>query len=128
MPVPWPRCGDETPHPGHPAVTADFSVPGCPGWTEGQQRVRRLILGVRKYMNEHYPRPAPLPAGLRLEMHPSVRRLLMTDPDVWEPGWGAAGDAEDFFLLLPARVTVEDMKPGGWRLVIVTEEILLTGE
>lgn len=124
MSVPWPRCGDNDPHPAHPALSADFSAPGCPGWTVEQKAVRDLITGVREYVREHWTRSEPPPEGLRVEMHPDVRRLLMTDQDLWErPGWECG--MEDWFPV-PAKVTT-DVKPGTWRLVIVTEEVLLEG-
>lgn len=124
MSVPWPRCGNNDPHPTHPALSADFSAPDCPGWTIEQKTVRDLITGVREYVSGHYAPPRERPEGLRVEMHPSVRRLLMTDPDLWGgPGWETSADD---FLPVPARVTV-DLKPGTWRLVIVTEDVLLEG-
>lgn len=129
MPIPYPRCGVEDLHEPHLLA---YSEVQCPGWTAGQQLARSLITGVRKYMREHYPSmpgvPPELPPGLRLEMHPSVRRVLMTDPDLWEPGGGAWDEAPDhFFAPAPVKVTM-DIPAGTWRLVIVTEEVLLSGK
>lgn len=83
-------------------------------------------MGVREYVQEHYNSSGTklrLPDGLRLEVHPAVQRVLMTDPDLWErPGRETALD--DFFPV-PVRVDYELKRQ--WRLVIVTEEILLAG-
>jgi hypothetical protein len=123
--IPWPRCGDEKPHPAHqPASGHD-----CPGWTVQQQVVRHLVTSVNEYVREHYPLGGPpyrrpLPDGLRLEMHPDVRRALMRDPDLWELP-GQASGLGDWFPA-PVRVTT-DLENGRWRLVIVTEEVLLDG-
>ena len=84
-----------------------------------------LITGVREYVRENYAPPREPPAGLRVEMHPSVRRLLMVDPDLWEPP--VRERDETGFFPVPVRVTA-DLKPGAWRLVIVTEEVLLEGQ
>jgi hypothetical protein len=122
--LPWPRCGNYDTHPAHPAHTADFSAPYCPGWTAEQKLVRDLITGVREYTHEHWMPREPLPEGLRVEMHPSVRRLLMVDPDLWErPG---RERTVDDWLPVPAMISSE-LKPGTWRLVIITEEVLLEG-
>ena len=121
MSLPYARCGrnDEI-HLEHYAGYGHH----CPGWTAEQKLVRDLITGVREYVREHYAPREPLPAGLRVEMHPDVRRMLMVDLDLWERP-GREREMGDWFPV-PARVTTE-MKPGTWRLVIVTEEVLLDG-
>jgi len=126
MSIPWPRCGKEDPHPAHQAPAGH----DCPGWTADQQLVRYLVTSVNEYVSEHYPlrffpdRHRALPEGLRLERHPSVRRMLMMDPDLLEPGWPQArGDGTGWFPC-PVKVAT-DMPKGQWRLVIVTEEVLL---
>jgi hypothetical protein len=128
--IPWPRCGNEDPHLAHPQP--DFSAPDCPGWTKDQQVIRNLVIAVHEYVREHYPvsffphRHQELPEGLRLEMHPSVRRALMMDPDLLEPGWPQARDDVHGWFPVPVKVTT-DVNPGRWRLVIVTEDVLLDG-
>lgn len=125
MSIPWPRCGDEEPHPAHRGPAGH----DCPGWTEEQQLIRHLVTSVNEYVREHYPLSGPpyrrpLPDGLRLEMHHSLRRLLMTDPDLWERP-GLETNVGDWFLV-PVKVTT-DLKADQWRLVIVTEKILMLG-
>jgi hypothetical protein len=122
--IPYPRCGNELPHDPHPAHTADFAAPDCPGWTAGQRTVRRLITGVREYTHEHYAPGEPYPEGLRVEMHPDVCHLLLRDGDLWE-GPSRKADVTDW-LPVPVKITT-DMKRGQWRLVIVTEEVRLDG-
>jgi hypothetical protein len=121
MSLPYPRCGrNYEPHLSHYIGNGQE----CPGWTVDQKLVRDLITGVREYVREHYAPGEPCPDGLRVEMHPSVRRLLMTDPDLWERP-GRECELDDWFPV-PAKVTT-DVPPGKWRLVIVTEEVLLEG-
>jgi len=66
-----------------------------------------------------------LPEGLRLEIHPLTGNLLMQDPELWERDtWDVyhpPGLAEMFRC--PVKVT-PDAPAGGWRLVIVTEELI----
>jgi hypothetical protein len=121
--LPYPRCHDDTPHGPHPEISG---LPGqdCPGWTAEQKTVHDLIAGVQAYVREHWNPREPRPEGLRVEMHPDVHRLLMRDPDLWNrPERESA--LEDWFPV-PAKVTT-DVAPGKWRLVIITEEVLLEG-
>ena len=71
--------------------------------------------------------PPLLPPGMRVEMHPLVRHVLMADPDLWEPGWPLARNDVTGWFPVPVKVTM-DLGKGEWRLVIVTEEVLLAGE
>lgn len=125
MPLPWSRCGNYGPHDAH-AGAGDVN---CPGWTPHEQLVRDLITLVNEYLRERCPHlpgvPAELPAGLRLEMHQSVRRYLMVNADLWEPGFGLSGDISEWFRV-PVKVNPE-LSKNTWRLVIVTEEVLLDG-
>lgn len=124
MSVPFPRCGDEQPHERHP-FGSGFDYQACPGWTAAQAAVRYLVTYVPGYLLERYGPVSEYPRGLRLEMHPSVSRLLMMDADLWlRPGREATLD--DFFPV-PVKVTT-DLPPGSWRLVIVTEETLAGGK
>lgn len=122
MGLPYPACGNGQPHAPHPQLTADFGAPDCPGWTADQQAVRQVITSVRDYVREHYQPGDPLPDGLRLEMHPAVIRLLMMDQSLWEYPVREARP-EDWFPV-PVRATT-DLGGVRWRLVIVTEELLL---
>lgn len=123
MNLPWPRCGNEKPHPAHPALT--FGPPDCDGWTADQQLVRHLITSVNEYVREHYMPGEPPPDGLRLEMHPAIRRCIMMDRDLCAGPW-TGGELPDWFPV-PVKVTT-DLAKNQWRLVIVTEEVLLEGK
>jgi hypothetical protein len=124
MSVPWSRCGNYEPHERH-YDTRDMD---CPGWTARQQLVRHLVTSVREYMLEHYGYKPELPPGLRLEMHPSVRQWLMTDADLLTEGeWPPEEVRTEDFLPVPVKVTL-DLKRDQWRLVIITEEVLLGGK
>jgi hypothetical protein len=66
--------------------------------------------------------------GLRLEMHPSTRYLLYQDPELWE--YGTFAEPLETFIPrtfgIPFKITT-DVEKDHWRLVIVTEEVLLGG-
>jgi hypothetical protein len=68
-----------------------------------------------------------LPAGLRLEMHPSTVNLLYQDSELWEHGYT---ETIDTLILrafsVPLKITL-DVEEDHWRLVIVTENVLLGG-
>jgi hypothetical protein len=121
MNLPYPACGNEEPHGPHPQFTADFSVPDCPGWTAEQQAVRHLVTSVVSYVQCNYAPGDKRPDGLRLEMHPAIRQLLMVDPALWD---GPGSQLEDWFPV-PVKVTT-DLGKDQWRLVIVTEDVLLS--
>lgn len=95
---------------------------------------KALYLAVRTALDERYPfwvtNPGTLPDGLRVEMHPRVHYTLAADPDTYmwprEPG--------DLFeelyartFSLPVRIT-PDLPEGTWRLVVITEDVLLGGK
>jgi hypothetical protein len=91
-----------------------------------------LLTAVRDHLTDRFGppilRPA-LPAGLRMEMHPRVYYAIMNDPDAYS--WPREpGDAGETMLtrtfIVPVRVT-SDMPEGTWRLVVVTEDVLLGG-
>lgn len=124
MSLPWSRCGNYEPHDPHPART--IREGDCPGWTPHEQLVRTLITSVNEYLREHYG-PfiqgwSRLPEGLRLEMHPGTRQWLLVNADLNGPGSYYGFDLDQFRV--PVRVTT-DVPEGSWRLVIVTEEVLL---
>lgn len=81
---------------------------------------------VAEYLRENYAPLQPLPDGLRLEMHPEVYYTIFQDPAT--AAWGdissQAGLKKNFKV--PVRVTT-DVRAGTWRLVIVTEDVLLGG-
>jgi hypothetical protein len=66
--------------------------------------------------------------GLRLEMHPSTVHLLYRDEGLW--GGGTFMEPVDTFFPrtfnVPCKVTT-DVEKDHWRLVIVTEEVLMGG-
>lgn len=81
-----------------------------------------LLIAVRQALRGKYglePWTA-LPAGLRLEIHPAVYYRLMRDPDAAESRIGDVGSQ----IGVPVKVTT-DLPHGAWRLVIITEEVLL---
>jgi hypothetical protein len=89
---------------------------------------RTLLHTVREYLDEHAPLwrdfPGSLPRGLRLEMHPSVRSAVLHELGLeWPPEPGAAESA----FGVPVKVTT-DLPEGGWRLVVVTEDVLTGGK
>jgi len=122
MPLPWSRCGNYEIHPAHPA--RNHHEDDCPGWDKADQVTRDLFTKSSGYLAEHYGPQMIFPEGLRLEMHPSVRRAMMLCRDLWGAS-GITGDPIDHFQV-PAKVTM-DVPEGTWRLVIVTEDILITG-
>lgn len=90
-------------------------------------RLREVLEAVDNCLQDRYgPRvkgitPPVLPAGLRLEMHPETFSLLRRDSEAFAYG----SRLEDKFQV-PVKVTA-DLEPRTWRLVIVTEEVLLSG-
>jgi hypothetical protein len=88
---------------------------------------KMLLVAVTAYLDEHYSlwrlNEARLPAGLRVEMHPYVRYLIIRDE---EARYWPADDLKTVFGL-PVKVT-PDLPDGTWRLVIVTEDVLAGGK
>lgn len=86
---------------------------------------KALLIAVREYLDEHYPhwtfRVGALPDGLRLELHPEARNKLWRDAYTrdWPHNWGTV-------FGVPVKVT-PDLPGGTWRLVIITEDVLLGG-
>lgn len=120
MSVPWSRCGSYELHPWH----YDVRDRNCPGWTLSDSVTRELVTSVRQYLHDHYPDDV-YPAGLRVELHPAVSRLLMINPDL-NPARGASWEETMAgYVPVPLKVTAE-LPRDGWRLVVVTEEVLLS--
>ena len=122
MSVPWSRCGNYELHEPH----HDQHGRDCPGWDLYDQVTRELITKVHEYLRENYADDSAFPAGLRLEMHPSVRRAMWLCQDLWDTYSAGLGKDPAERFPVPAKVTV-DLPEGTWRLVIVEEEVLLTG-
>ena len=120
MPIPWSRCGNYELHDRH----YDTHDRECFGWTQADQVARDLVTKVNEYLADRYgPFYRNVPAGLRLEMHPLARRYLMVSRDLWEPGFPHPSDIAEWFRV-PVKVDM-DLPSGSWRLVIVTEDVLL---
>jgi hypothetical protein len=88
---------------------------------------KTLLIAVTEYLDEHYP--DSLPAALRMEMRPSVYYAIMNDADTYswprEPGDSGEEMLTRTFTV-PVRI-VTDLPDGTWRLVVVTEDVLLGG-
>lgn len=85
-----------------------------------------LVRAVAQKLTDEYgwqPELRKLPEGLRLEIHPSVQRALYQDADVWTSF--TDNDLASKFEV-PLRINTE-LSAGGWRLVIITEDVLTGG-
>jgi hypothetical protein len=78
------------------------------------------VLAVRQWVAEHLWPGRPLPEGLRLEMHPAVRHVLLR-------GMPAVGPDLDGLFDVPVVVTPL-LETGAWRLVTVTEDVHTGGK
>lgn len=91
---------------------------------------KALLIAVREYLDEHYPhwtfRVGALPEGLRLEMHPRARIMILQDR--YTQDWPSS-DWRDWGPVfgVPVKVT-PDLPEGTWRLVVVTEDALTGGK
>lgn len=88
-------------------------------------RPRDIMTAVEEVLTERYgpPRQRVTPPGLRLEMHPSVRQwLLVSDDELLRH----CRNLPDELFAIPVLVTTH-LPEGRWRLVIVTEEVILGG-
>lgn len=94
---------------------------------------KALYIAVRQALDDRYPfwaaNPLALPEGLRVEMHPRAHYMLVRDPEIntWprEPG----DSFEELYartFRIPVKIT-SDLPEGYWRLVVVTEDVLLGG-
>lgn len=87
---------------------------------------RDIMTAVEEALTEKYGPPSKLralPRGLRLEMHPSVRQWLMVSDDSLFRY--TRNIPEDLFRV-PVLVTMH-LPEDHWRLVIVTEEVIIGG-
>ncbi|MCW2929994.1 MAG: hypothetical protein JWM19_956 [Actinomycetia bacterium] len=122
MDIPYSRCGKDEMHDAH-EFGSGFSGIQCLGFTIEDQISRRLLTTAGKYMLEHYGSGArKLPAGLRMEMHPVVLRALQLSVTKW----GVPGLIQDRLFDMPMKVN-RDLPASGWRIVVVTESVLLKG-
>ena len=86
---------------------------------------KTLLIAVREYLDERYRhwtfRVGALPEGLRLELHPAARNRLWRDEYTrhWPDDWGTV-------FGVPVKAA-PDLPDGTWRLVIITEDVLLGG-
>jgi hypothetical protein len=85
--------------------------------------IKDLIASIEQYLSDTYgpPQLRRLPPGLRLEIHPAVYRHIRCDPEhyLWPE------EMRDV-TKIPVKVTHE-ISTDTWRLVIVTEDVLLGG-
>lgn len=122
MNIPYSACGKEDTHEAHEFGGAGIAGRHCLGFTVEDQISRQLFTEARAYILEHYGAPArDLPAGLRMEMHPTVLRALRMSVARW-----SNADLQDSLFEVPMKVN-PDLTARGWRLVIVTEDVLLAG-
>ncbi len=87
--------------------------------------VEALFAVVRQYAREHNPpfTPKPqLPEGIRLEMHPLVRYMIIRNMDYRDVFTDDLSDRVD----IPVKINTE-LPEYGWRLVIVTEDVINGG-
>lgn len=126
---PSPACGYYEVHGPHLFYTppGSFAELSCPGWTAEDAAICILfdavIAQIRQYL------PGYPPAGLRLELHPAMRYVILRNPALADH-FRADQPREDplpFLFGTPVRVTTQDVPEYGWRLVIVTEQVLATG-
>lgn len=90
--------------------------------------VRALYIAVTAWLDATYPfwrEGQLLPAGLRLELHPKAYNVLRQDPEGWR-AWDGRPEGLGRMLAVPVRVN-HDLPPGGWRLVIITEDVKIGG-
>lgn len=104
------------------------------GSSESVTSPARALLGaVRACLDERCPyrnvSPGVLPPGLRVEMHPRVHYTLAADPETYAWPRQPGDSFEEIYTRtfgVPVKIT-SDMPEGHWRLVVVTEEVLLGG-
>jgi len=90
--------------------------------------VRTLLLAIREKLRELYGHEAlkpQLPPGLRLEMHPDLFNRVLTDADLTYRSGNFIEPVQEYFGL-PVKV-VPELPRLGFRLVVITEELLLGG-
>lgn len=90
----------------------------------GTQAAKALVGRIERYAWEHTPPRGTMPDGIRVEMHPAVRYVLLGR---YVPGY------QDFVqdnyagplsrVQIPVKVNPE-LPRGGWRLVVVTEDVI----
>jgi hypothetical protein len=93
---------------------------------------KSLLVAVTACLDERYPMwrsfPDVLPAGLRLELHPGAFNRVYADAGIAEWAAGVQLGEEWFRKTLGVPVKIESgLPPFGWRLAIVTEDVLIGG-
>ncbi|HEV3380917.1 MAG TPA: hypothetical protein VG142_08060 [Trebonia sp.] len=82
-----------------------------------------IIDPVAKCLKGTYPDGVPMPDGVRLEMNPYFYRFLIRDALFYGD---SPAEAMEKHFPVPVKVT-PDIPLGSWRLVVVTEQLLLEG-
>lgn len=103
-----------------PAVTIPVHLD--PTWREPGVTPRRWLACLKQFLQFKYGITRDYPAGLRLEMHPSVYTWIVNDPELLCESIGALGAK----ATLPVKVN-HDLDRGAWRLLMVKEEELVAG-
>lgn len=91
-------------------------------WRQPGVTPKRWLECLKQYLQFKYGITHDYPPGLRLEMHPSVYQWIVMDPELLLDSIGAIGAK----ATLPVKVNY-DLNQGAWRLVLVKEEELVTG-
>lgn len=90
---------------------------------------RTLIAAVQDKLREKWPESAigwhVFPEGLRLEMHPKAYMTFWADP--YSQLLPAREENLEGVLGVPVKV-IPDLPEGTFRLVIVTEDVIMGGE
>lgn len=95
-------------------------------WLDRDAPEVAMVTAVEQWVHDRGPYWRP-PPGLRLEMHPSVGHMLRRN---WAPSYSdsVSGTGPDPFPpKIPVKYTA-DLDYGCWRLVIVTEDVLIGGD
>ena len=91
--------------------------------------VRALQAAIYELVHEKYAYGKE-PAGLRLEIHPTTRYLIFRDPDALASFTGTDEPELEIMAELFSVPEVKlnpELQPDGWRLAVVTEQVLLGG-
>ena len=87
--------------------------------------VDALIGLLERYARDHTPPLGTMPDGIRLEMHPATRHMILRH---WTPGYTQFITGQE--MPTPPKIPVKidmDLPEYGWRLVVVTEDVINGG-